>query len=172
MSDPIQTLMDEHRTIEKVLDALEAAAGKEVPFPFYERAIDFLSSYADRCHHAKEEDRLFPLMEQRGIPRQMGPIGVMCDEHVLGRGHIQRMRELVASEDRDGLRQESLAYVALLRQHIQKEDNVLFVMARDIMSADDVQRLEQEFAEQTAAHCDARYPALAEELRAEAGVEG
>lgn len=145
MHDPIETLMSEHRIIEKVLEALELAAEREMPVSFYERAIDFLVTFADKCHHAKEEERLFPLLESHGIPREMGPIGVMCDEHVVGRSHIGRMREQLRLGRRDALCRESLAYVALLRQHIQKEDQVLFVMARHAMIGDDSQRLSKSF---------------------------
>ena len=61
MRDPIQQLMEEHRVIEQVLAALEAAARRELQFPFYEQAVDFIVNFADGCHHAKEEDRLFPM---------------------------------------------------------------------------------------------------------------
>lgn len=145
MSDPIQVLMDEHRVIEKVLDALELAADREVPADFYERALEFCSEFADACHHAKEEDRLFPLLEKRGIPRSGGPVGVMCDEHVLGRGYIQQMREAAAAGDYDRVRRVSLMYVGLLREHIQKEDNVLFAMARDVLGQTDIESLGADF---------------------------
>jgi hemerythrin-like domain-containing protein len=139
--------MAEHRIIEKVLDAVELAAEREMPVSFYERALDFLVAFADRCHHAKEEERLFPVLEAHGIPREMGPIGVMCDEHVVGRAHVGRMREQLRLGRRDALCRESLEYVALLRQHIRKEDEVLFQMARQVMRADEVRRLAGSFAE-------------------------
>ena len=74
MADAVDTLKSEHRIIEKVLDALELAAAREAPPGFYARAIDFLSAFADKCHHGKEEDRLFPCLERCGIPREGGPI--------------------------------------------------------------------------------------------------
>jgi len=165
MSDPIQVLMDEHRVIEKVLDALELAADREVPAGFYESALDFCSEFADACHHAKEEDRLFPLLEKRGIPREGGPVGVMCDEHVQGRDYIRQMREAAAAGDHDGLRRVSLRYVGLLREHIQKEDNVLFAMARDVLGRSDVDKLGAEFVAAEKPEWN-RYRAVADELAA------
>jgi len=147
MTDPIQVLMDEHRLIEKVLTALELADRREVPFAFYERAADFLANFADGCHHAKEEDRLFPLLEQRGIPREGGPIGVMTYEHEEGRGHIRRLRACAAESDRGGVRREAAAYAALLRAHIQKEDQVLFPMGRSRLTPEDAAAREGAFAE-------------------------
>jgi len=171
VADPIDTLMAEHRIIEKVLEALELAAEREMPVSFYERALDFLAAFADGCHHAKEEERLFPVLERHGIPREMGPIGVMCDEHVLGRAHVGKMREQLRLGRRDALCRESLEYAALLRQHIRKEDEVLFAMARQVMAPDDVRRLAGSF---DAADGDGRprdrYGAVAEALLAEARI--
>jgi hemerythrin-like domain-containing protein len=169
VQDPIDTLMAEHRIIEKVLDAVELAAEREMPVSFYERALDFLAAFADRCHHGKEEERLFPVLETHGIPREMGPIGVMCDEHVLGRGHIKRMREQLRLGSRDALCRESLEYVALLRQHIRKEDDVLFQMARQVIRDDEMKKLAGAF-EEADGHADPRaaYAKVADALLAEA----
>jgi hemerythrin-like domain-containing protein len=169
VQDPIDTLMAEHRIIEKVLDAVELAAEREMPVSFYERALDFLASFADQVHHAKEEDCLFPVIEAHGIPREMGPIGVMCDEHVVGRAHVGRMREQLRLGRRDALCRESLEYVALLRQHIRKEDEVLFQITRQVMRGDDVRRLAGAF-EEADGHKDPRkaYAVVAEALLAEA----
>jgi hemerythrin-like domain-containing protein len=147
VADAVDTLKSEHRIIEKVLDALELAARREMPAGFYGRAIDFLAAFADRCHHGKEEDRLFPCLERCGIPREGGPIGVMCAEHAMGRAHIRRMREHLDRGRVDELRRESLEYVALLRQHIRKEDLVLFEMARHVVGAGDAGALSREFEE-------------------------
>jgi len=171
LGDPIDILMAEHRIIEKVLDALELAAEREMPVSFYERALDFLAAFADKCHHAKEEERLFPILERHGIPREMGPIGVMCDEHVLGRAHVGKMREQLRLGRRDALCRESVEYVALLRQHIRKEDEVLFQMARQVMAEDDARRLATSFAQADGdMRPRERFAAVAEALLAEARV--
>jgi hemerythrin-like domain-containing protein len=170
MHDPISELMDEHRIIEKVLAALEAAADRDMPLDFYGRAVDFIANFADGCHHAKEEDRLFPLLEQRGIPREMGPIGVMCEEHEIARGLVRRMREAIEHEDAAAARAATVDYAALLRAHIQKEDQVLFPMGRGQLSADDIARLNERFAEVESAPLHERYARMAAELMAEAGI--
>src|SRR3974390_476213 len=82
-------LRKEHDVILKMLDATDAVgrrlvlSEKGLPDP-PGGLLDFFLLFADLCHHGKEEDLLFPLLEKKGIPRGGGPIGVMLSEH--GRG--------------------------------------------------------------------------------------
>jgi len=137
-------LMDEHRVIERVLDALETAArrladGAPAAPEVFLRGAEFIKGFADGCHHRKEEGVLFPAMESVGVPAEGGPIGVMLAEHDEGRRLTGAMRgaaeRLAAGDDRARaeLVESALGYVDLLRQHIAKEDNVLFPMAEQVL---------------------------------------
>jgi hemerythrin-like domain-containing protein len=141
-------LQNEHRVIEQVLSCLEkmseqALVAGKLDELSARQALDFLQTFADRCHHGKEENYLFPLMEAKGFPREGGPTGVMLHEHEVGREHIRGMEAALpdaAACDKAGLRHFALhadAYVALLRQHIFKEDHRLFPMASQVCSAKD-----------------------------------
>lgn len=142
----VERLMGEHELIERGLTLLANAvekieAGQPLPEDFPMWAVRFLQQFADKCHHAKEEDVFFPLLKQRGIPEQGGPIGVMLHEHVLGRDCVGRMREASQAQPFDTRKFADAAkqYIPLLRQHVFKENNVLFRMAERVMSeADDV----------------------------------
>ena len=133
-------LMQEHRVIEQMLNSLQTAAqaagdGAPVRPSFFIDAANFIRGFADGCHHHKEEGVLFKMMETHGMPVQGGPVAVMLHEHELGRQYTRGMR--AAAEKWQGgdksARAEggenALAYVNLLRQHILKEDQVLFPMA-------------------------------------------
>lgn len=141
----VERLKAEHDLIERGLNLLEKAvarleAGQPLPEGFPAWAPRFFQQFADQCHHAKEEDVFFPLLKQRGIPEQGGPIGVMLHEHVLGRDCVARMREASQAQPFDARTFADAArqYLPLLRQHIFKENNVLFRMAERVMSeADD-----------------------------------
>ncbi len=95
---PTEILMQEHRVIEQVLDCLEILAQRgetdgRVDWESVEQSIDFFQNFADRCHHHKEEDGLFPMLEQKGFSPEQGPTGVMRTEHEVGRQHIRGMQE-------------------------------------------------------------------------------
>ena len=141
----VERLKAEHDLIERGLSLLDKAvarleAGQPLPEGFPQWAPRFFQQFADQCHHAKEEDVFFPVLKQRGIPEQGGPIGVMLHEHGLGRDCVARMRGASQAQPFDARRFAEAArqYVPLLRQHIFKENNVLFRMAERVMSeADD-----------------------------------
>jgi hemerythrin-like domain-containing protein len=139
-----ETLECEHAVIERALNLLEIAvvmirAGRCPPDGFQPWIVRFIRDFADRRHHVKEEEVLFPLLEQRGIPCDGGPIGCMLHEHELGRDCVRRMREALppTGDDPAGFSSAAEDYVGLLRQHIFKENNVLFMMAQRCLSPQD-----------------------------------
>ena len=149
-------LKDEHRGIERMLAIVEAAtqrlqAGGDVPADLYLKAVDFFRGFTDGCHHAKEEEKLFPTLEQRGVPREGGPIGVMLAEHEQGRAYVRAMAEVAnrySKGDKSAgaaLIESGRGYVGLLRQHIAKEDGILFPMADRMLSGEEQAQLAEEF---------------------------
>ena len=153
---PADVLSQEHRIIELKLDELERQlrrirAGERFPRAFFDEALDFFRNFADGCHHAKEENLLFPRMKERGVPEQGGPIGVMLAEHDQGRGYLKAVRENLQAASQESPEAISAvlnnagSYIVMLRQHIQKEDNILFRMARMVLEPDDVAELTREF---------------------------
>lgn len=143
---PTDILKEEHRVIEQVLACLEkmaeqCAAGKDLDVSSAEEALDFFRIFADTCHHGKEEDILFPLMERKGFSRDEGPTGVMRHEHEEGRRLIGALADTLrlAAPDPTAARkafvQHARDYILLLREHIHKEDHCLFPMADEAFSA-------------------------------------
>jgi hemerythrin-like domain-containing protein len=146
MTAPTAVLLDEHRVILRALDTLERAAeslaaARPLPDGAWSGLLDWLRAFADRNHHAKEERSLFPAMVKAGVPSEGGPIGVMLEEHERGRALIQAM-DRGAAADRAARARE---YAALLRDHIAKENDVLFPLADAVLDERAVQEIRREF---------------------------
>lgn len=133
MRSPTDVLRDEHRVILSALDLLETAAARTagegaVPAGWWAHAVDWLRAFADRNHHAKEEDALFPAMIKAGVPSGGGPVDVMLQEHEQGRALVATM-----AADPGRRAETARAYVRLLRDHIDKENGVLFPLAEAVL---------------------------------------
>src|SRR5574337_58993 len=152
---PTQILKDEHTLILQALDGLERKlialeSGATPDRDYFDKAVKFIRTFADACHHGKEEDLLFKLMVTRGFPLQGGPIAVMLSEHEAGRTYIRDMADAAAAIGTDpGATQKIIrngrAYIQMLRPHIDKENMILYVMADNMLSAEDQAHLSQEF---------------------------
>lgn len=114
--------------LDKVVDKIEL--GEKVDATDLKDIVVFLSEFADKCHHGKEEGFYFPALERAGIPNEGGPIGVMLNEHDLGRSYIRQMRESTSSDNIDfqTFASAAVSYIDLMSNHINKENNVLFMM--------------------------------------------
>lgn len=146
MKTPTDVLRDEHRIILGALDVLDAAAerlanGGALPDGWWPEAIEWLRAFADRNHHAKEERSLFPAMVKAGVPSEGGPIGVMLEEHTQGRALVQAMAAAGPAERPAVARR----YIRLLRDHIEKENGVLFPLADSILDEQAQQAVGREF---------------------------
>ena len=151
-----QVLMQEHELILQALNAMEkqiAAVEAGVPPDrvFFESAVEFLRSFADRCHHGKEEDILFKTMvEELDYPRNAGPVAVLTSEHETGREFIRRIAQASAAlgQDPEATRQvieNGRGYIQLLRLHIEREDHVVFPMVDQFLDDADQARLAEKF---------------------------
>ena len=178
-------LMQEHEVILRVIGALEIqtnrlAAGRNVRPGFFLDAADFIRNFADGCHHKKEEGVLFEAMVDAGLPRQGGPIPVMLAEHEQGRAFTRGMRDAanrLAAGDasaRTDVVINARGYADLLRQHIQKENGILFPLADQVipvaLQAQVAENFERVEHEDTGEGVHEKYLALAEALEQEAGA--
>jgi len=182
---PTDILSEEHRIIEIMLACVErmteqARQGGKLDKEAATQAIDFIRNFADKCHHAKEEDRLFPAMVAKGIPSEGGPVAVMLAEHEQGRAYVRGMAEhleAAASGDEQALErfnENARGYVGLLRDHIYKEDNILYPMANNVFTEEDQQRLLTIFDKVEKEHIGAdvheHYVAMAKALAKKSGL--
>jgi DUF438 domain-containing protein len=126
--------------LKSCLDDLDQAAGKPVQMI---RALDFLLEFGDKIHNRKEEELLFPLMGQRGIPTEGGPLGVMLMEHRAERDLLAAMimqakgLKSAAPEVREEYRRKGYDYLKIRAEHIWKENDVLYKMGQRVLTEAD-----------------------------------
>jgi len=151
-----ENLKEEHQVILRMIKILIVASdklekGENVPLEVFKKAVDFLRTFADSCHHGKEQDKLFPLLEERGILKHRGPIAVMLIEHEQGRQFLKGLAEALSryeggdKDAKSAIINNAQGYAELLDQHIYKEDNILYPMGDKVLSASDNKELLEKF---------------------------
>jgi hemerythrin-like domain-containing protein len=177
-----EILKEEHRVIERVLASLDKGTlrlekNEPINSDFFIETCDFIKGFADGCHHKKEEQVLFKTLIANGMPAENSPVAVMLAEHDEGRTYTRLICEAanrLKSDDEtaiDTIVENARRYTALLRQHIMKEDQILFPMADRIIPLslhdqvlDDFEKVEHE---ETGAGVHEKYLALAETLESQ-----
>ena len=130
-------MVAEHQLILRLIALVEAntaamEAGRFRDWQFFLDAVDFIRNFADRFHHAKEEDVLFRELVAGGMPQQNSPVAAMLMAHDQGREFVRGL-EAAAQQALAGeagqvpaIAANAKGYAALLRDHIDKEDHILY----------------------------------------------
>ena len=141
MSTPTKILSDEHQNILKIVsvvvkecDALES--GRDLDKNFFMKVIDFIRNYADKFHHAKEEDILFVELCKDTVQMHCNPTGQMLFEHDLGRDFVKSMEAGLKENDNKKVAANARGYAQMIQEHIFKEDNILYPMADEALGAE------------------------------------
>jgi hemerythrin-like domain-containing protein len=153
MNASIEAMMNEHQLIVQVLASLNAlvdklAARQTVAREDIAKFARFFTQFADKCHHGKEEDRLFVKMNQHGFPKEYGPISVMLAEHDAGRNHLRALAAIgqlagaLSAAEIAQVIEHGREFVPLLASHIQKENNILYPMALQAIPPDEFSQLD------------------------------
>ncbi|OGZ37563.1 MAG: hypothetical protein A3A94_03300 [Candidatus Portnoybacteria bacterium RIFCSPLOWO2_01_FULL_43_11] len=137
----IEELKADHEKILEELGLLEKAVKESaVDKKQVENFLRFTGTFAEPHHH-KEEEVLFPELEKKGVPNEGGPIGMMLMEHATKREYVKNLKKALDENNEDEMKKNALAIVSLLGEHIFKENNILYPMAEDVLSEDDMSRL-------------------------------
>jgi hemerythrin-like domain-containing protein len=157
MLDVTRVMVDEHKLILRMVSVLEentrlTEEGSFQDWGFFLDAVDFIRSYADRFHHAKEEDILFRELVRNGMPKENSPVAAMLMAHDQGRAFVRGMEEAaIRAMKGDGsaipvIVENAKAYVAFIRDHIDKEDHILYPLAERVLPADWREEMNSDYA--------------------------
>jgi hemerythrin-like domain-containing protein len=136
---PIGPLMIEHRLIERMIGVMEKEAArieneKSADPLFIETVVDFIRTYADRCHHGKEEDILFRELRKKNLSAEHRRVmEELISEHVWGRETTKNL-SLAGGRYAGGDRAALSEITRFMRElagfyptHIKKEDKSFFL---------------------------------------------
>ncbi|OHB80230.1 MAG: hypothetical protein A2Z25_08570 [Planctomycetes bacterium RBG_16_55_9] len=146
-SPPLRQLVDEHVLIKRWLALIpkfvenldvESEEGRQLILA----AVDFIRSYADKYHHAKEEEILFKYFDENS-----DILKIMHEEHEQARSHVRAMLEALEKGNTNAIAEHLNAYRELLTEHIRKEDEILYPWMDRNLSLTQVGELFSKFAE-------------------------
>lgn len=153
---PAEDLREEHVIIERALSVLEALAvavetGRQVPQERVASLLDLLKTFADKCHHGKEEQILFPALLATKAAHAKTTVDDLLKEHEAGRAAVRRMSDGIAAWSKPEARRLFAAaahdYVDLLRRHIAKETEGLLPLSERLLPESEQLALAGKFEE-------------------------
>ena len=143
-SEPIQMLVDEHKNILRLLDLAEYIARKKEltaeTIDLVNEVVFYVRNYADGRHHAKEENILFVKTDG-----SQEVIKAMVAEHVTARALISQAAAGAGAGNQAQIRQALSDYIELLREHIRKEDKILYPWFDRNMTTEEKSDMMREF---------------------------
>lgn len=152
MDKALQMLSDEHQNILRVIDALlkecdSLESSKPINKDFFTKSIAFIRNYADKFHHAKEEDILFHEFNQCSEQGKThcNPVEQMLCEHEEGRKYVKEIENGVNEDNKQKIIENARGYARLLQDHIYKEDNILYPMADEALDEKAKQKMFDQF---------------------------
>ncbi len=157
MGHATQLLEREHRYIGNVIALMSSIAddldrGKPVPSETLRDIVTFLRIFATQCHHTKEEEHLFALLESRGVSSDGCPLGAMRAEHAAERILLGKVAAAAADyivsppQGKHPLRDSLRELADLCAHHIWKEDYLVFPMANKLLTNEEQDRIVEGFA--------------------------
>lgn len=173
---PVGPLMIEHRLIERVIKLwklqLEDIDKKQtVDISFIDTAADFMKTYADRCHHGKEEDILFRDLEKKPLVAGHKKIlQELIDEHTVSRRNLKVLLEakgryaVQKKEALNDIKEAIKTLTVLYPRHIEKEDKHFFLPCMKYFTKLEQENMLQEFKKFDANLIHEKYKLLVERL--------
>ena len=171
-------LMKEHRLIERIIPILTKEVvrlhkGGEVNAQLILSVVGFFRTYADRCHHGKEEDILFRALASKPLSdKHRRTMDQLTEEHVLARSLVGR---LMLDQDRcvkgdkaalAAMKQDIRELADLYPKHIGLEEKDFFIPCMDYFSAMEQAEMLRAFTEFDAKIVHERYRTMIEDLEA------
>lgn len=152
MEKASQDLYHEHDNILVTLNILEKICSSlksvsKTDLHDVGQIIYFIRIYSDKCHHGKEEGFLFPALEEAGIKKENIQVSEIILEHQLSRELVIQMQKSISCNTIEigKFIKASFSFIDLLRDHIKKENLILFPLADSLLPENKQKELLENF---------------------------
>src|SRR5215469_10952710 len=144
-----ELLIQDHKAILRALDVLEQMARRVEKHQVLEHddvesLLRFLRSFADDYHQCKEESALFPEL-RRVLPTPKGPVEQMLFEHDQERSLVEAIEDALFTKKGPDFVHFARRLMDVLRDHIRKEDHILFEIVERSLSPEQDESVAMEF---------------------------
>jgi len=149
-----EILSKEHELILSVAEAIEnecdeiESKDKKFEEDFFKKIIDFIENYADKFHHVKEEDILFKELCKPDVEMHCNPVEQMLIEHDSGRDFVKEIKQGLKEKNKKKIIEGARGYSQLMKEHIYKEDNILYPMANQFLKDKTKKEILEKFEKQ------------------------
>jgi hemerythrin-like domain-containing protein len=150
---PAGPLMIEHRLIERMVAVaashrIEIDGGGRPDRRLIDNLVDFFRTYADECHHGKEEDLLFARLQSKPLPPALAEaMGRLIEDHVRSRALVVKLDGLNQGEDGGQISEVLGQLTTLYPDHIRREDKEFFPQAMQYLDREESDQMLNEFRE-------------------------
>ena len=144
--NPIQTMLDEHEIIcktEEIIEGLDKSweTDEEKYKEIVRTLITFFREYADGYHHRKEEEVLFPAVNDHPDFVLQEIIDEFESHHEDFRDYTTSIEEAISAGDFEKSYKELSCYLQDLLDHIAAESDELFVLAETLLDEDELETI-------------------------------
>jgi hemerythrin-like domain-containing protein len=174
---PVGPLMIEHRLIERMIAVLRKEAQRlkkdgAIDISFIRTAVDFFRTYADMCHHGKEEDLLFrDLKKKTMLAEHKKLLEELIEEHAQARKLVGRL-----SCETEDSREDTVKCIKEIDElytcHIEKEDKRFFLPVMVYFSKEEQEKMLEEFLDFDRTVIHKKYSGIVENLESDKGKKG
>jgi len=158
MAKTLNIIRDEHRSIAAILDGMDylvkriRARRKKVDPRVFHAMLYYLDTFSERMHHPKEDQYLFKAMRERSAEADTH-IADLEEDHTRGEDALRRLAQCLIRYEEGGeqefpaFEREVENFVRNYREHMRKEEDIVFPLAQRLLTASDWQAIDRAFEE-------------------------
>lgn len=158
MPKALTIIRDEHRTISAILHGMEylvqgiRARRKQVDPRVFHAMLYYLDTFSERMHHPKEDKYLFKAMRERSAEAD-ALIADLEEDHARGEESLRRLAQSLIRYEEGGeqefpaFEREVENFVRNYRDHMRKEEDLLFPLAQKVLTIVDWAMIDIAFGE-------------------------